>query len=202
MINTSKWPARIALMTSAGMLAVILGLFDAYGQASTGFLTVQATPSESAAASSSAPSPTVSCIANLPAPIPSPSPICRTVSPSPSPTPTAEPTASPSVSPTTGPPQKKASTIYIAYKGSTDKFFGIVISSKKCESKRDVVVRRIRDGSDPIVAKDTTDKQGRWEAKEEKARGRFYAQVLERAFGKYGALTVCSAARSTPIRVG
>jgi hypothetical protein len=182
---TSKWPARIALLVSAGLVATIFGVLDAYGFGGQFPFVQQTSPSPR-----SSPSPSVSCLVNNP-------PVqCRTISPG-----GGSPTASPTGSPTGGPggPEKHDSSITIDY--GNDKFSGAVKSAKKCKPQREVVVRKVRKGPDPVVGRDTTNRRGKWSATVEDAKGRYFAKVAKRVFTQGSTRVECGGARSKTIRV-
>lgn len=217
MIDDSKWPARVALLTSAGMFAIILGFFDAYGQVSASPVTAQATSASPSGtespATSPSPSPTASCIVPIPSSLPKPSPLCSTPAPqpsasasstpTPSPTLTRTPTTSPSPSPTSAQPREKKSTVTIVYKTAPRRFVGRVGSAEICIRERPIVVRKVREGADPVIGKGRTDERGRYGIPTKSSSGgRYYAVVRESTAGKYGTLTVCGAARSKTIRLG
>jgi hypothetical protein len=179
----AKWPARIALLISMGLVAAIIGAFDAYGL-SLGQPMVQQT----SGSPSASPSPSVTCT------VPGVPQTCRTVTPS------SGGTASPSGSPTgPGGPEKHDSTITIDY--GSDDFFGAVKSANKCEPRREVVVRKVRKGTDRIVGRDTTNSKGKWRTEVADAKGRYYAKVAKRIFTQGSTRVECGAAKSKTIRV-
>ena len=189
MVTVSKWPARFALLISVGVVAAIIGAFDAYGLSLGQPMAQQTSGSPSGSAS---PRPSVSC------PVPQASPVgCITRNPSS----TASSTGSPSGSPTGGPggPEKHDSTITIDY--GSDDFFGAVKSATKCKPQREVVVRKVRNGLDRIVGRDTTNSRGKWRTEVADASGRYYAKVAKRIFTQGSTRVECGGAKSKTIRV-
>lgn len=185
MMTVSKWPARVALLISMGLVAAIIGAFDAYGLP-IGLPMAQQT----SGSPSPSPSPSESeCDLD-----PLPPPVC------PEPEPSESGTASPTGSPTGGPggPEKHDSTITIRY--GNDKFSGAVKSANKCKPKREVVVRKVRKGRDRIVGRDTTNKKGKWSDEVADAKGRYYAKVAKRVFTQGSTRVECGGAKSKKIR--
>lgn len=190
MVTVSKWPARIALLFSVGLVAAIIGAFDAYGLAGQSPMALQTSGSPSRSATAS-PGPSVSC------PVPQASPVgCVTRNPSSSSSSTASPSGSP-----TGPggPEKHDSTITIDY--GNGKFSGAVKSVTKCKPMRQVVVRKVRQGPDRLIGRATTNDRGKWSVAEPDAKGRYYAKVAKRIFTQDGTRVECGGAKSKTIKV-
>lgn len=82
-------------------------------------------------------------------------------------------------------------------------FKGKVTSGRRiCENNRRVVVYKKRRGRDRVVGRDTTNSAGRFRIRERRARGRFYAVVSRRAFGRYGHMHICKGDTSNTIKRG
>ena len=206
--NKGKWPARIALIVSVGMLAIVLGGLTAFGN--PGLVPMaQATGSASAsgggtarpsgtAAGSASPSASASrCTVPV-------GPLCPSPRPSDSATPSGSgspsSTASPSGSPGPGGQEEHRSRVTIRYTGLA--FKGAVKSVGKCEPRREVVVRKIRRGPDAVIGRDTTNSRGGWKVAERNAKpGRYYAKVLKRVFTQSDVQITCKGARSDNERV-
>ena len=183
MTITSRWPARIALLIGVAMVAAVMGAWDARG-GSGDLLPV-------ALQTTASPTPSEEPCEFEPAP----PPIC------PEPEPEPEPSPSPSGSQPPGgeEPERHASEITIRY--VTPAFKGIVKTATKCKDQRQVVVRRIRQGPDALVGRDTTGADGKWNVRESGADGRYYAKVLKRSFTSSGNQIVCQGDRSETRRV-
>lgn len=69
----------------------------------------------------------------------------------------------------------------------------------KCKPKRTVVLKRIQEGLDPVVGRDTTNRAGEWRVDEPAARGRYYAKVFKRVFTTNDVKNVCQPARSKTV---
>ncbi len=193
-----RWPARIALLICCAMVAVIMGSWTAIGgpggflvsafQTATGSPTPTRTGSPTASPSGS---PT-RCAIPLPPTCPSPRPTASS-------TPTASPTASPTATPPGGETERHGSRVSIRFNDARAVFKGAVRSASKCERLREVVLRRVREGRDPIVGRDNTNREGKWRVRLPGANGRFYAKVLKRAFQQGETRVVCQAGRSRTI---
>ncbi len=92
------------------------------------------------------------------------------------------------------------STITISYSHEFFTFSGEVRSATRCERRRDVVLKRVREGRDPIVGRDVTNRRGRWSVRVPGADGRFYAKVLKRTFVDNETRVICQADRSRTVR--
>lgn len=131
-----------------------------------------------------------------------------TTSPTPTGSPTGSPTASPSPSPTASPTPspvptvRVASTITIRHSNRPHRFKGRVRSERRrCRSGRRVVVKKVRRGPDRTVARDTTNRRGKWAKAHRKGRrGRYYAIARRKTFSTPNANVVCRRARSRTIR--
>jgi hypothetical protein len=190
---TNRWPARIALLITAGAVAVVMGAMNAYGD--PGFLPAalqSATPSESPCDFDPLPPPFC------------PEPEESTASPSPSssgspkPSGSASPSGSPSPSPSEEPERHEAN---LTIKYPDPAFKGVVRTDNKCKGDREVVLRRIRKGPDTVIGRDTTGADGKWKVREPNADGRYYAKVLKRAFSQGGTDVICLGDRSKTLRV-
>ena len=186
MKTVSKWPARMALLLSMGVVAAIIGTFDAYGQPIGLPIALQTSGSPK-----SSPSPSVSCA------VPQVPQTCRTITPSSSGSSTSSPSGSPTGDP--GGPEKHDSTISIDYDNNS--FSGRVASANKCKPSRQVVVRKVRKGADPVVGRDTTNNKGKWSARVDDAKGRYYAKVAKRIFTQGSTRVECGGAKSKTIKV-
>ena len=185
MRTVSKWPGRVALLISMAAVAAIVGTFDAYGLPIGVPVALQTSGSPKAS-----PSPSVSCA------VPQVPQTCRTITPSSS----GSSTASPSSSPTGGPTvEKHDSTLSIDYGNS--KFSGKVTSASKCKPQRQVVVRKLKSGPDPVVGRDTTNARGKYSFSFGDAKGKYYAKVAKRIFTQGSTRVECGADRSKTITV-
>lgn len=186
----SRWPGRIALMICIGMVVLIIGGSGAIGQGLFDLPFAQQTTGSPSGTRSASPSPTEECdLDPLPPPVcPEPEP-SESGSPSPSPTNTADPG---------GEPQRHGSRISIRFNEDRSVFKGAVRSVARCERARNVVLRRVRDGRDPVVGKDVTSRTGKWKIRLPGADGRFYAKALKKTIAQGDA--VCRPARSKTIR--
>ena len=195
MTITSRWPARIALLITAAMVAAVMGMWDAYGGPGGLFpaalqTTASPTPSES------------EC--EFPLPVP---PFCEEPEPEPEPSESGSASSSPSSSPSgsTSPtpgddePERYDSVITIKYPDPA--FKGVVRTAGKCRREREVVLRRIRKGPDALIGRDTTGADGKWKVREPNADGRYYAKVLKRAFADSETEVICRGDRSRTRRV-
>lgn len=197
MVDGSRWPARVALLISIVMFGAVMGAFEAFGM-SSGLVpaAVQTTGSASPSASPSASA--TPCRFS-----PAPPPICPSPSSSASPTSTASPTASPT--PGEGDTEKHDSKVTISYTAAfgTDpaEFKGLVKSVRKCKPKREVILKRVQEGPNATVGRDTTNSSGEWRTVEPGAKGRYYAKLLKRVFMQGDLKIVCRGARSETIRV-
>ncbi|MDQ4064567.1 MAG: hypothetical protein M3161_00795 [Actinomycetota bacterium] len=200
-----RWLARFALLVSVGGVAVIMGGWGALGgplsvliqPSPTGTATARPTGTARPTTTASASPSRSPCTIPLPQTCPSPA------GPTPSPTPTASPSATPTTGPTRPPaeeePERHRSRISIRFDVESSVFLGTVRSATKCERLRDVVLRRVREGRDPIVGQDVTNRRGKWKVRLPGANGRFYAQVIKRAFQQGDTRVVCRADRSRTI---
>lgn len=95
------------------------------------------------------------------------------------------------------------STITLTYdSGRTPKFAGKVDSDEPmCKRARNVTIKKIKRGTDPTVAKATTNAKGKYTAPAREANGRFYAKVSKATVENDDGETItCSSARSRAIR--
>ncbi|MDP9405095.1 MAG: hypothetical protein M3O86_00615 [Actinomycetota bacterium] len=96
--------------------------------------------------------------------------------------------------------------VTIRYAAARDRFAGLVdtVGRRRCDTFRAVRVHRVRDGADPVVGRDTTDRDGRWRVTGvPDARGRFYAVAAKKVYrDSLGRERVCDPERSATIRVG
>ena len=192
----SKWPARIALMVSVVMLGAVMTTWQALGGtfAPLGMQTGSASASASRSGSASA-SPSVTCIG----PQNPQNPTCRTVSPSGSSSGSGSPSGT--ATPSGGPGgENEAHDSNVTIKRTTRGFSGLVKSVGKCEPKREVVLRKLRKGADPVVGRDTTTAKGAWSVAVPNAKGRYYAKVLKRVFTQNDAQITCRGDRSRTVR--
>lgn len=149
---------------------------------------------------SPSPSPSPS---GSPSPSPSPSGSSPQPSGSPSPSGSASPSPSPSSSQTTPPPpsiDEQDSSLSISYKRGA--FKGRVRSdSRRCETGRRIVLKKVKPGKDATVGRDRTDGDGRWKIPKRKPEGRYYAKAKRKQYdGGDNRTIVCKAARSRTIR--
>lgn len=196
MTVTSRWPARIALLITAVMVAAVMGAWDAYGGPGGLFpvalqTTASPTPSESENPCDPVPLP----VCPIPGEDPSES---GSASSSPSGSSSASPSGSASPSPG-GEPQRHDAVLTIKYPDPA--FKGVVRTNARCKDERDVVLRRIRRGPDTVIGRDTTGPDGKWKVREPNANGRFYAKVLRRAFADGQTEVICKGDRSPTRRV-
>lgn len=195
-MSQTRKTARIALSLTTVLVTVVVGVTGGPGFASP-LLSVFQT-------SSPTPTPYVSCIASGVPPT-APSPLCRTITPTPAESATPEVTTSPS--PTTPPKggkksRSEASVVSLRYAASTKSFLGVVTSHNACIKRRVVEIRKDVPGSDALVGSDKTDKKGGYTISVERARGKFYAVVLESAASaKYGKLLTCETADSKVLTI-
>lgn len=71
---------------------------------------------------------------------------------------------------------------------------------KKCKAKREVVLKRVQEGPNATVGRDTTNRSGEWRVVEGAAKGRYYAKLLKRTFTQGDVKVVCGAARSRTVQ--
>lgn len=195
MAKGSRWSARITLLITILMFGAVMGAFDALGQTG-GVVPVAiqtgASPSASSSAKPSASPSASSSPCRIPSPLPAPPQVCPSSS--------GGSSASPTGSASPGGGETHKSTISLTY--NRTKFTGTVQSDPKCESKRNVVVRRVKKGPDPLVGKDTTDSKGKYSVAEPNAKGKFYAKVLKRVFTQGDTTITCGGAKSKVLKVG
>ena len=142
MTKGSRWPARFALLLTIVMFGAVLGAFDAFGMpGDVAPLAIQTSGSPSASPSASSTPCRLS---------PAPPPLC----PSSSPPASSSASPTPSGSSTPAPGETHAASITIEYRNGV--FSGEVRSAPKCETKRKIVLRKVRKGPDRIVGRDTT----------------------------------------------
>ena len=185
-MTAARWSARMALIVcTAAFLVVVMLTWGGIGD-----LGVSAQPSPSPSPTRSpSPSPSESCRV----PIPAPPPIC--------PSPSGSPSASPSGSPTPGgETERHRSRISISYSSAKVLFKGVVKSDAKCIRGRRVILFKVKKGADRLKGRDSTDQRGRWVVDKKRARGRYYARVVQKSGMQMDTAYVCRAARSETIR--
>jgi hypothetical protein len=94
-----------------------------------------------------------------------------------------------------------ATNLTIDYNG--DRFRGAAnSSSKRCERGRVVKLKKVKRGKDKVVARDRTNRSGRWAVRKGRARGRYYAIAAKKVFtNDRGVRVVCGFDKSPRERV-
>ncbi|MGH2808034.1 MAG: hypothetical protein ACRDKT_12255 [Actinomycetota bacterium] len=159
-------------------------------------------------AGAQAPAPSGVASEETDCPVPNQSPTTTTTT-SPATTTTTSPapsTTSPSPTETTGPPVSASETRFTSFnytRRGRNRFRGRIDSDfERCDRNRAINIKKVRRGRDRTVASARTDRRGRFQAFERRARGRYYAIARAKTITRRdGSQVDCLRARSRTIRV-
>jgi hypothetical protein len=112
--------------------------------------------------------------------------------------------------PEAGAPDDEIRTTFGAGKGATKvksrvsikrKFQGAIKSAVgKCKKGRKVAIKKVRKGRDKVVARDKTNKRGKYKVRKRKVHGRFYSVAKRKKITAKGGTVVCKSGRSKTVR--